>query len=89
MLAGREAAADRLGARCAGRLTVRPWPSWDSSGVRFEVGSAVDAWWCRGWWEGVVIGFGTSALQVYFPGMHQLPCIRSLSTQCVRESEST
>lgn len=76
MPAGREAAADRLGVRCAGRLTVRPWPNWDSSDATFEVGEAVDAWWCHGWWEGVVIGFGTSAksnLQVYFPGTYPLP----------------
>ncbi|KAH6787753.1 hypothetical protein C2S52_007305 [Perilla frutescens var. hirtella] len=69
--AGREAGADRLGVRCGGRLTVRPWPNWDSREATFEVGAAVDAWWCDGWWEGVVIGFGTSAksnLQVYFPG---------------------
>lgn len=73
MAAAREAAPDKLGVRCAGRLTVRPWPHWDSSDVRFEVGAAVDAWWCDGWWEGVVIGCDTSAksnLQLYFPGAY-------------------
>ncbi|KAI3456571.1 hypothetical protein Pfo_013234 [Paulownia fortunei] len=69
--AARVAAPDKLAVRCAGRLTVRPWPHWDSSDFRFEVGVAVDAWWCDGWWEGVVIGCDASAksnLQVYFPG---------------------
>lgn len=67
----REAAPDSMGLRHAGRRTVRPWPHWDSSAVRFEAGDAVDAWWCDGWWEGIVIGYPTSAqttLQIYFPG---------------------
>ena len=37
-----------------------------------EVGSAVDAWWSDGWWEGVVTKIdnnGGDALQVYFPGL--------------------
>ncbi|KAK6149643.1 hypothetical protein DH2020_017168 [Rehmannia glutinosa] len=69
--AARVAAPDKLGVRCAGRLTVRPWPHWNSSDFRFEVGAAIDARWCDGWWEGVVIGCDTSSknnLQVYFPG---------------------
>lgn len=69
--ASRVAAPDRLGMRCEGRLTVRPWPSEeDSSGSPFVVGAAVDAWWSDGWWEGVVIGCGTiqpDNHQVYFP----------------------
>lgn len=65
------AAPDKLGVRCVGRLTVRPWPCDDSSDITFVVGAAVDAWWCNGWWEGVVIGYDTltkTNLQVYFPG---------------------
>ncbi|KAK6124770.1 hypothetical protein DH2020_041491 [Rehmannia glutinosa] len=73
--AAKVAAPDKLGVRCAGRLTVRPWPHWNSSDFRFEVGAPVDAWWCDGWWEGVVIGCDTSVknnLQVYFPGENNL-----------------
>lgn len=63
------AAPDNLGLRYSGRLTVRPWPP--ASNVMFEVGGSVDAWWCDGWWEGVVVGrdaSNTSNLQVYLPG---------------------
>ncbi|XP_057765073.1 uncharacterized protein LOC130985913 isoform X2 [Salvia miltiorrhiza] len=86
--AGREAANDRLGVRCAGRLTVRPWPSWDSSDARFEVGAAVDAWWCRGWWEGVVIGFGASdksSLQVYFPGENKFMSVERRNVRASKD----
>ncbi|KAF5943464.1 hypothetical protein HYC85_017541 [Camellia sinensis] len=65
------AAPDKLGLRCLGRLTVRPWPSEDSSNGSVEVGASVDAWWSDGWWEGVVTGVdesGNDSLQVYFPG---------------------
>lgn len=71
--ASREAGPDSMGVRRAGRLRVRPWPDWDSSAVKFEVGAAVDAWWCDGWWEGIVIGCDTSTqtkLQIYFPGTY-------------------
>lgn len=67
----RVADPDKLGIRCAGRLTVRPWPSDNSSDSKLEVGVAVDARWCDGWWEGVVIGCCPSTatrLQVYLPG---------------------
>ncbi|PIM99056.1 hypothetical protein CDL12_28452 [Handroanthus impetiginosus] len=47
--APRVAPRDKLGVRCLGRLTIRPWPSEDSSDVTFEVGASVDAWWCNGW----------------------------------------
>lgn len=66
------AGPDILGVRSARRLAIRPWRYEESLGHAFEVGAAVDAWWCDGWWEGVVIGSDTSAesnLQVYFPGM--------------------
>ncbi|XP_073124596.1 uncharacterized protein [Henckelia pumila] len=67
----RVADPDKLGIRCAGRLTVRLWPSEDSSDSKLEVGVAVDARWHDGWWEGVVIGCDPSnatKLQVYLPG---------------------
>ncbi|WCJ33062.1 hypothetical protein M5689_014446 [Euphorbia peplus] len=63
---------DKLGMRYPGRSTIRPSPLVnEQTEVTFEVGSAVDAWWSDGWWEGVVIGFSSSShdiLQVYFPG---------------------
>ncbi|KAJ8747335.1 hypothetical protein K2173_013158 [Erythroxylum novogranatense] len=45
------AAADRLGMRCWGRHTIRPTPPQHSNDHDFDVGAAVDAWWCDGWWE--------------------------------------
>jgi len=65
------AATDKLGMRCSGRLTVRPCPPEYNSGRTFEIGAAVDAWWCDGWWEGVITavnGSGDGILQVYIPG---------------------
>ncbi|KZV51806.1 hypothetical protein F511_11494 [Dorcoceras hygrometricum] len=67
----RVADPDKLGIRCAGRLTVRPWPSEDTSDTKLEVGMSVDARWHDGWWEGIVLGCDPSAptnLQVYLPG---------------------
>ncbi|KAK7332420.1 hypothetical protein VNO80_29172 [Phaseolus coccineus] len=69
--ASRVAATDKLGMRCSGRLTVRPCPPEYNSGRTFEIGAAVDAWWCDGWWEGVVTAVNVSGdgiLQVYTPG---------------------
>lgn len=64
---------DKLGMRCPGRPTIRPSPPLNEQrDLAFEVGSAVDAWWSDGWWEGVVTGTSSSSddiLQVYFPGM--------------------
>ncbi|KAK2998555.1 hypothetical protein RJ639_024040, partial [Escallonia herrerae] len=54
--APRVAAPDKLGMRCSGRLTIRPWPPEDLSEYSFEVGVPVDASWSNGWWEGVVTG---------------------------------
>lgn len=65
------AAPDKLGMRCSGRLTVRPSPPEYTAGDTFEVGAAVDAWWCDGWWEGVITAVnpsGDGKLQVYCPG---------------------
>ncbi|KAG8636966.1 hypothetical protein MANES_15G061700v8 [Manihot esculenta] len=66
------AVLDKLGMRCPGRPTIRPSPPLNEQrDLAFEVGSAVDAWWSDGWWEGVVTGTSSSSddiLQVYFPG---------------------
>ncbi|XP_044496948.1 uncharacterized protein LOC123219208 isoform X2 [Mangifera indica] len=67
----RVAPPDKLGMRCPGRPTIRPWPVEDSAGCTFDVGAPVDAWWSNGWWEGVVIAInisGNDVLQVYLPG---------------------
>ena len=69
--AARVAAPDKLGMRCSGRLTIRPWPPEDSLDCSVEVGAPVDAWWSDGWWEGIVMGVDKSEndnLQIYFPG---------------------
>ncbi|KAL8058551.1 hypothetical protein ABFS82_03G025100 [Erythranthe guttata] len=70
--AARVAAPDKFGARCGGRLTVRPWPNSEySSENNFRVGSAVDSRWSDDWWEGFLIGCDMDVpnnLQVYFPG---------------------
>ncbi|CAN1859858.1 Protein AGENET DOMAIN (AGD)-CONTAINING P1 [Linum perenne] len=66
--ATRSAAPDKLGIRCAGRQRVRPFPPKDLGKSTFEVGAPVDAWWCDGWWEGVVSAAGKECLQVYLPG---------------------
>ncbi|PON38113.1 Agenet domain containing protein [Parasponia andersonii] len=65
------AAPDKLGMRCSGRLTIRPYPPKDWTDIMIEVGTPVDAWWSDGWWEGVVTGAevsGTDTVQVYCPG---------------------
>lgn len=65
------AVADKLGMRRLGRPTMRPAPPQnEETDPALEVGSAVDAWWSDGWWEGVVtkIDNNGDALQVYFPG---------------------
>ncbi|XP_017980597.1 PREDICTED: uncharacterized protein LOC18593312 [Theobroma cacao] len=62
---------DKLGMRYSGRRTIRPAPPSSETALALEVGSAVDAWWSDGWWEGVVTGVNSSGddnLQVYFPG---------------------
>ncbi|XP_057975174.1 uncharacterized protein LOC131162574 [Malania oleifera] len=67
----RLAMPDKLGMRCLGRPTVRPFPPNDQMDHAFDVGSPVDAWWSDGWWEGVVAGVGNckdNSVQVFFPG---------------------
>ncbi|XP_043688404.1 uncharacterized protein LOC122639595 [Telopea speciosissima] len=66
----RLAAPDKLGMRCSGRLRIRPRAPEYPVDIPFEIGAPVDAWWCDGWWEGVVTGINSTdgSLQVYFPG---------------------
>lgn len=63
---------DKLGMRYSGRPTIRPAPLDVQTNLALEIGSAVDAWWSDGWWEGVVTGidnFDADNFQIYFPGM--------------------
>ncbi|KAK7276948.1 hypothetical protein RIF29_18097 [Crotalaria pallida] len=62
---------DKLGMRRSGRPTIRPAPSYEEQELAVDVGTAVDAWWSDGWWEGVICGidnYGDDSVQVYFPG---------------------
>lgn len=62
------AAADKLGLRASGRLTMRPSPSIVEPPCAHELGAAVDAWWNDGWWEGVLAGREPCGkVRVYFP----------------------
>ncbi|KAM7492770.1 hypothetical protein LguiA_035691 [Lonicera macranthoides] len=66
----RLAMPDKLGMRYKGRPTVRPAVHPREKNLAFEVGTAVDAWWSDGWWEGVVTGIGNSEdgdIQIYVP----------------------
>ncbi|KAG5002084.1 hypothetical protein AAZX31_08G316600 [Glycine max] len=62
---------DKLGMRHSGRPTIRPAPTYEEQELAVEVGSAVDAWWSDGWWEGVVTRIdncGDDSVEVHFPG---------------------
>ncbi|KAK4575805.1 hypothetical protein RGQ29_026667 [Quercus rubra] len=62
---------DKLGMRHSGRLTIRPAPPKEQVDLDLEVGTAVDAWWSDGWWEGVVTGLdnsGDGTMQIFIPG---------------------
>ncbi|GMY30989.1 duf724 domain-containing protein 3 [Fagus crenata] len=62
---------DKLGMRHSGRPAIRPAPPLEQVDLALEVGTAVDAWWSDGWWEGVVTGLdnsGDGTMQIYFPG---------------------
>ncbi|PKI73990.1 hypothetical protein CRG98_005607 [Punica granatum] len=77
--ASRVANPDKLGMRCSGRKTIRPSPPKGVTGdCTFEIGSPVDAWWCNGRWEGVVIGRISvpDKVQVYLP---VIPFLTSIS----------
>lgn len=67
----RVAMPDKLGMRCPDRLAARPRPpKTNLSACTFTVGMAVDAWWCDGWWEGVVTASTADGgtFSIYFPG---------------------
>lgn len=69
--ASKLAVPDKLGMRYSGRPTIRPAPLDVQTNLALEIGSAVDAWWSDGWWEGVVTGidnFDADNFQIYFPG---------------------
>ncbi|GFQ07979.1 hypothetical protein PHJA_002941900 [Phtheirospermum japonicum] len=74
--------------RHVGRPTVRPSACENPLGIPFVVGSAVDAWWCNGWWEGVVIGCDTlekSNFQIYFPGENRFLTIARKNIRISRD----
>ncbi|XP_078430088.1 agenet and bromo-adjacent homology (BAH) domain-containing protein [Wolffia australiana] len=78
----RRATPCKLEWRRVGRLMIRPRPLLDdaSKSMKYEMGSAVDAWRNDGWWEGLVVGDDGPAniLKVYFPGEDKiLDCLRS------------
>ncbi|PSS10432.1 DUF724 domain-containing protein [Actinidia chinensis var. chinensis] len=86
--AARVAAPDKLGMRCSGRLTIRPWPPEDSPDCSVEVGAPVDAWWSDGWWEGIVMGVDKSEndnLQIYFPGEDRLLTLQRKNIRTSRD----
>ncbi|KAK4275335.1 hypothetical protein QN277_018435 [Acacia crassicarpa] len=63
---------DKLGMRHSGRPTIRPAPTNEGQQeLAVGIGTAVDAWWSDGWWEGVVSGIDDcddDNVHVYFPG---------------------
>ncbi|KAI3440216.1 BAH domain-containing protein [Psidium guajava] len=82
------ASPDKLGMRCPGRQTIRPRPPKNSVDCKFEVGMAVDAWWCDGWWEGVVTRLkvsGKNSLEVYFPGEGRLATFQKKKVRVSRD----
>ncbi|CAH1429890.1 unnamed protein product [Lactuca virosa] len=89
VLAYKIAAADKMGMRWLGRNSIRPaCPIMESSDDGFKIGSAVDAWWCDGWWEGVVIGInirGKNDFQVYFPGENRLHYFEKTNLRASKE----
>ncbi|KAL3851141.1 hypothetical protein ACJIZ3_013023 [Penstemon smallii] len=66
----RVAKADKLGMRHFGRPTTRPaYPCNEKTSLAFEVGDPADAWWCDGWWEGVITCDNKNGTyQIYLPG---------------------
>ncbi|KAK1313186.1 hypothetical protein QJS10_CPA06g02197 [Acorus calamus] len=73
ILASRVAAPDQLGVHLCGRTVVRPCLlNKCTVELRFDVGEMVDARWCDGWWEGIVLRREAEGkVHVYFPGEKQ------------------
>lgn len=66
----RIAMPDKLGIRYPGRTTIRPPTPHSKAEVTFDIGSMVDAWWCDGWWEGIMTGFDKSdvdSVEIFIP----------------------
>eukprot|EP01018_Ginkgo_biloba_P003714 Gb_22692 [translate_table: standard] len=80
------AAPDRLGMRISRRPTIRPCPE-NSSNNTLEVGTAVDAWWNDGWWEGVVVMIKQTVgeVQVYFPDENDCSTFQSGNLRLSRD----
>ncbi|XP_004506690.1 uncharacterized protein [Cicer arietinum] len=79
---------DKLGMRQPGRSTIRPAPPHEEQEVIAEVGTAVDAWWSDGWWEGVVTSInncGDDCVQVYFPGESLLMTVHKKDLRISRD----
>ncbi|KAJ1441259.1 Bromo adjacent-like proteiny [Sesbania bispinosa] len=79
---------DKLGMRHSGRPTIRPAPTYEEQELAIEVGTAVDAWWSDGWWEGVVTrndNCGDDSVQVYFPGESLLKKVRKKDLRISRD----
>ncbi|XP_010263509.1 PREDICTED: uncharacterized protein LOC104601746 [Nelumbo nucifera] len=71
VLGSRIAGPDLFGLRLCGRTTIRPCPPYNKGRVSwgFDVGASVDAWWCDGWWEGIVVRKESEdRVHVYFQG---------------------
>ncbi|OWM89361.1 hypothetical protein CDL15_Pgr024109 [Punica granatum] len=65
------AASDELGLRFNGRRTIRPLvrSNEEKRLHAIGVGTVVDAWWCDGWWEGIVVREEHGdRFHVFFPG---------------------
>ncbi|KAH9315926.1 hypothetical protein KI387_024553, partial [Taxus chinensis] len=73
VLASRVAVPDKLEIRIPGRLAIRPCPSENEISSNIVIGTAVDAWWNDGWWEGVVVMIKEplAGVHVYFPGENE------------------
>ncbi|XP_042482842.1 uncharacterized protein LOC122063191 [Macadamia integrifolia] len=74
VLASKVVVPDYLGLHLRGRTALRPCPPSHKGRVswRIDVGAAVDAWWCDGWWEGIVVQKESEdRIHVFFPGERQ------------------
>ncbi|KAJ4960195.1 hypothetical protein NE237_020105 [Protea cynaroides] len=74
VLSSKVVVPDYLGLRLTGRMAFRPSPPSNKGRVSWtiDIGTAVDAWWCDGWWEGIVIQKESEdRIHVFFPGERQ------------------